>query len=346
VGLARRTRPRLVRRPGVARPRPGRPVHHGRRADLRRARTEPRGQRRAPGPRPSLAGLRDRVSGPPQPGLRRLRPADRRLRRGEDPERARNVAGGDPGLLPRPPRRRALACAARGRAGGLAPLARLHRHGHDGERLLPRLPRRRARLRAHARAPDTRAAASAARGDRSRVRDPRAGGRARAGGADGSAPARALSPGEGRRDAAPVSLAVRRGAGRRPRRRRGAARARPLALRPLRRVQRRGRLEVRAARGAPLLPLPRRRARPLPRDRPARRDDRPRREGALARRAAPGAPGGGALRRLLARARGLGVRLRLRAADPGAERLRRRAALPRAPGGVGRAESAAPWSPR
>ena len=53
LGLARRDRPRLVRPPGLARARDARPVHHGRRAHLLRAREELRGQPLVRSPRTS-----------------------------------------------------------------------------------------------------------------------------------------------------------------------------------------------------------------------------------------------------------------------------------------------------
>ncbi len=62
--------------------------------------------------------------------------------------------------------------------------------------------------------------------------------------------------------------------------------------------------------------------------------------GRTARRAAPGAARGRADDDVLARARGVGVRVGLRAADPGAEHVRRRAALPRPAAGVGRSRCA------
>ena len=70
-------------------------------------------------------------------------------------------------------------CAARGAARGRAPVARLHRHGDDGERLLPALPRRRARPRRRPRAADAALGRAPPRAPRPRVRDARAGGRAR-----------------------------------------------------------------------------------------------------------------------------------------------------------------------
>ena len=77
-----------------------------------------------------------------------------RVRGREDAQRAPHVARCRAGVLPRAAGRARRPRAARGAHGGRDPVHGVHGHGHDGERLLPALPPRRARPRARARAAD------------------------------------------------------------------------------------------------------------------------------------------------------------------------------------------------
>ena len=84
-------------------------------------------------------------------------------------------------VLPRPTSRPRRLRAARRAPGGRGSVDGVHGHRHDRERVLPALPRRGARPRGRARAPDAALVVLLLAPRRARVRDARAGGRPRAG---------------------------------------------------------------------------------------------------------------------------------------------------------------------
>ena len=186
-----------------------RAVHHGRRDHLVGGRPRDRGRRRAAPSRRAGSGLQHRVPAADQPGLRALREPARRVRGREDAQRAPHVARCRAGVLPRPASRARRPRVARGAHGDRDPVHGVHGHGHDGERVLPALPRRRARPRARAGAPDAAARRRASRARRPRVRDPRAGGGDRCGGPPRAARARGVRRARPRRDDLAIPLALR-----------------------------------------------------------------------------------------------------------------------------------------
>ena len=177
--------------------------------------------RRVPRPRRAEQRLRLRLPGADRAGLAALRRGARRLRRREGDQRASSCRS------PRCPAyflaRRLLAPRARARRRG-AHRARavdaLHRHADDRERVLPALPassRSRSSRRSSGRRRCARSSLLALCG--ARVRDARAGGRARRRGRDGAAAARARRAARLPRAAAAVRDALRD-----PRRRRRCSR--------------------------------------------------------------------------------------------------------------------------
>ncbi len=174
--MARGHRGRLDDRAHDPREGARRAVHHGRRDHLVRDRPRDRRRRRAAPARRAGSGLQRRLPAADQPGLRVLREPSRRVRGREGGERGTHVARRGAGVLPRAACRPRRARVARGAHGRRAAVHGVHGNGHDGERLLPALPRRDARARRRARAPDSAPRVRAARPRRARVRDPRPGG--------------------------------------------------------------------------------------------------------------------------------------------------------------------------
>ena len=112
-------------------------MDHGRRADLLRARPEPRADRGLPDPRGPRARLRILYPLLLAPAYAALRRPAGRVRRGEGHERARDVARRRPGVPARAARRGPLARACSPRRSR-SPCPRWPtRHGDDREPLLP-----------------------------------------------------------------------------------------------------------------------------------------------------------------------------------------------------------------
>ena len=210
------------------------PVHHGRRDHLVGGCARYRRRRRAAAPRSARSRLQRRVPAPDQPCLRAVRAPARGVCRREDDERGADVPRRDTGVL-----HRAAGRARRPRAPGCAPrggraLARVHGHRHDGERLLPALPRRRARAPRRARTSDGAVGRPPARAGRARVRDPSAGGRPRPGRPPRAARARDLRTARPALDDLSIPLAVRHRRGARRRTAGRPARVRTVAAGPAR----------------------------------------------------------------------------------------------------------------
>ncbi len=229
--MARGHRHRLDRRALRVRPRHGSAVDHGRRAHLLGARQEPGRVRPLPRPRRGHCCLRRRLPRAHRSGVGALRVGAAGLRGRQGDQRLRDVTRRRPGVLPRAARaRRAAGTPRRGAHGGRA-VDGLHGDAHDGERVLPAVPRGRAGDGSLAGTADAVANRDRARGEPRRVSHPTAGPRTLAGAADGAAA-------RGRTSSLPSLRArVRAGRGRRrghPRRPGGAG---TLAARRLRRLR-------------------------------------------------------------------------------------------------------------
>ena len=174
--MARGHRGRLDDRARDPREGSRRAVHHGRRDHLVGGRARDRGRGRAAPPRRAGSGLQHRLPAADQPGLRADGRPGGRVRGREDAQRARHVARCRAGVLPRPAGRARRPRAAGGAHDDRDPVHGVHGHRDDGERVLPALPRRGARPRARAGAPDAAPRRRAPRARRPRVRDSRADG--------------------------------------------------------------------------------------------------------------------------------------------------------------------------
>ena len=140
--MARRNRDRFLRAPLMACEAHVGPVHHDRRAHVRRARSELCRGRLLRDPRLCRQRLRDPLSTADLPRLRAVRLAHGRVRGREGHQQPGDVARGGARLPDRPSCRPTGALAARSGACGRASVARLHGDRDDGESLLPaRAPR-------------------------------------------------------------------------------------------------------------------------------------------------------------------------------------------------------------
>ena len=163
-------------------------MDHGRRARLLRAGEELRCERPLRDSRRGRRRLvRLRLPAADQPGVPAVRLGAGRLCRREGDQLGGHVARRGARVLPRASRAEPAVLPRRGGAVGCDPVAALHGDADDRERVLPRLPLRRARPRAHAGEAHDREPARRSRALRARLRDAAAGARAVPGGADGAA---------------------------------------------------------------------------------------------------------------------------------------------------------------